>query len=504
MSSFNATSSFNGTAIYPLHTQAILVPLFAFPSWILCLPSMTWHFSQGNIAAGSVITWIVLNNFYNAINPLIWPRDNIGKWSDGKIWCDIGIRIQIGSSVAIASSTVMIIRKLARVMDTNNMIVTSSRNSRFKEKVWEVVWCWGFPLLMILLFYVVQPIRYYIVGIRGCISGFDSSWPTIALYNVWAPITMFVATYYAVLLIYRLYRYRREFSRLISSRNTTKSRFIRLFILCMITVVVYTPYTLWLLMYSLRTFTADPYSWSRVHGPKFNTIIMVPALGNVGMDKWIQIATGYVIFFVYGTGADAHNLYKRMLVLLGLGRWFPSLYVVSSGSSTPASFVAARSWKGSVAGKARSLFRSKSGSGSETMSSTLDGTLDGTTVNESVRHDSIVPLQTIPIPTGATSARDTRISFFKRVFVHRKRSGDVLPLYSPHQHAARSLASITQIQTSTQTSSTGSASKAWMTDMQTPSRTAGMPAVQIARELRGSCCDHDDGEKEGKSGRDWA
>ena len=185
------------TQLAPLYPQAILLPIFAFPAWILCVPPLVWHFGQGNIAAGSAISWISLNNFYNSINPLIWPRDNLVDWWDGNVWCDIGVRIQVGTVVGLASSIAMIVRKLAKVMDTRNITMSSSRNSKLKEKAWEVLWCWGYPLLMIVLFYIVQPVRYLIFGIVGCVSGFDSSWPSIVLSFMWGPVTMCVAALYA-------------------------------------------------------------------------------------------------------------------------------------------------------------------------------------------------------------------------------------------------------------------------------------------------------------------
>lgn len=181
----------------PLYLQAIILPLLAFPSWILCLPPLIWHFRQGNIAASSLILWTVLLNFFNSINPLIWPRDNYEEWWDGKGWCDINVRLQVGAMVGTAGSTVMIVRKLANVMDTGNITVTSGRNSKLREKIWEVVWCWGYPLIVIILYYIVQPARYLIYGISGCISAFDVSWPGIILIPMWAPITMFVAAGYA-------------------------------------------------------------------------------------------------------------------------------------------------------------------------------------------------------------------------------------------------------------------------------------------------------------------
>jgi pheromone a factor receptor len=90
----------------------------------------------------------------------------------------------------------MIVRKLAKVMDTRNITVTSSRDSKLKEKLLDILWCWVYPLVLILVYYVVQPIRYFIYGITGCWSAYESSWPSILLGYMWAPITIVVATVY--------------------------------------------------------------------------------------------------------------------------------------------------------------------------------------------------------------------------------------------------------------------------------------------------------------------
>jgi pheromone a factor receptor len=169
-----------------------------------------------------------------------------------------------------------------------------------------------------------------------------------------------------VLLSYRLYRYRREFVRLVAARNTTKSRFIRLFIICIVIIAAYVPYTIWLLVVICRTLT-DTYSWHRVHNPaSFHSIIKQPVHGVVSVDKWGQVASGYVLFFVLGTGADAYNTYKKMLTAMGLGRIFPSLYILrESGASTPNSFLNARSWTESLSSKAKGMFWSRSSSVAE-------------------------------------------------------------------------------------------------------------------------------------------
>jgi pheromone a factor receptor len=228
-----------------------------------------------------------------------------------------------------------------------------------------------------------------------------------------------------VLLSYRLYRYRREFVRLVAVRNTTQSRFIRLFIICVIVILVYVPYTIWLLV-SLSYQITDPYSWSRVHNPnRFNSIVKAPSFGVVTVDKWGQVATGYVLFFVFGTGSDAYNTYKKMLVVCGLGRIWPSLYILrESGASTPNSFINARTLTSSVTSKALNVFKSRSDSFAETW--------HGSTRHNSVAVGSIQRLSSI-----TTAGPTSQPLFFGRVFGRKAQLSTVLPLFAHSQSRSK-------------------------------------------------------------------
>lgn len=529
---FEIDNSTGAAAIAPLYPQAILLPVLCFPAWLLCIPPMIWHFSQQNIAAGSLILWIVMNNFFNSINPLIWPRDNIMDWWDGNVWCDINVRIQIGGIVGLAASTAMIVRKLAKVMDTRNITVSSSRNSKIKERILEVVWCWVYPLVMIIVYYVVQPVRYLLYGIVGCISGFHTSWPSMVLSFMWGPITILVAAYYAskfphlstypsdspqihktytnyktALLVYRLYRYRREFHRLIAARNTTKSRFLRLFAICILVILVYLPYTLWVL-FSLCSAIKDPYDWDVVHGPNFNTIMKIPVFGQVSVEKWIQVATGYVIFFVFGTGTDSHNLYKRMLLALGLGRIFPSLYIVrESGSATPSSFVTARTWRSHLSSRAKSMFWSKAaGSKNDSVTNTFTGsTRCNSVVLGSMHHLHNVGTEDTLLRAKQEGTRHASLSpepsFLKRVF--RRQGGHshrlVLPLFS-----RRSITEITDTDKSTtQPASPGVHAYAWASDNPASKHVKYQDGVHVVREVHQDRHERDGIEEAGKSTDAW-
>jgi pheromone a factor receptor len=229
-----------------------------------------------------------------------------------------------------------------------------------------------------------------------------------------------------VLLSYRLYRYRREFVRLVAARNTTKSRFIRLFIICIVIIAAYVPYTIWLLVVICRTLT-DKYSWHRVHNPaSFHSIIKQPVHGVVSVDKWGQVASGYVLFFVLGTGADAYNTYKKMLTAMGLGRVFPSLYILrESGASTPNSFLNAKSWTESLSSKAKGMFWSRS-------SSVAEDTLIGS------RNNSLAM-----VDTGARCEHqgNRESAWLRRLWERRNQQQTVLPVFVDQR--IRSIAEMT-------------------------------------------------------------
>ena len=263
------------------------------------------------------------------------------------------------------------------------------------------------------------------------------------------------------LLVYRLYRYRRDFHNLVTARNTTKSRFVRLFILSMVVILVYLVYCLYLLVEACLI-VKDPYSWATIHNPnQFNTILRIPVHGNVEMAKWVQIVTGFIIFALFGTGVDAHNLYKIMLVSIGAGRIWPSLYDESHrGSRTPNSFIVARTWTSNMSSKAKSVLSS----------SKSDSTRD--TFSTSTRNNSVV-LDCIP-HLHNTITEDTLLkqkqnevassvkqpSFFKRWFATPDLRSPILPFFS-HRNFTETTASNANRSAAPSPSSPGIHSQAW-------------------------------------------
>ena len=53
--------------------------------------------------------------------------------------------------------------------------------------------------------------------------------------------------------------------------------------------------------------------------------MLIPTGGKVYYDRWIQIALGFAVFVFFGFGQDAQAMYRKWLLMSGLGRVFPGL-----------------------------------------------------------------------------------------------------------------------------------------------------------------------------------
>jgi pheromone a factor receptor len=190
------------------------------------------------------------------------------------------------------------------------------------------------------------------------------------------------------------------------------------------------PYTLYLLATLVARICAvgEPYSWARVHDPAFfNTIIRTPMFGEVTVDRWGEIATGYVLFFVFGTGADAWKLYKSMAVKCGLGRGFPSLYAVREGGSGAQTRTGSATWTDSVTSRAKSVFMSRNGS----VATTTTRSESVGTANLSNTSMKVPILNANDIATKPTS---TRSSVFSRILNRQNGPLLVLPVFTQRSH----------------------------------------------------------------------
>ena len=183
---------------YPYHSSAKIIPPFAGIAVLLNVGPLIWHVRNRNVGAASIISWIVILNLINFCNSLIWPRDNIHQWWDGKIYCDIQLRLIVGGTLGgITGGTLCLAKSLAKVLDTKSQVISHDKGDRRRKYVLEGLLCIGLPIWFMIVLYFVQVGRYYIEGVWGCDVPMSRSWPTIALLRIWPVLLMLIASYYA-------------------------------------------------------------------------------------------------------------------------------------------------------------------------------------------------------------------------------------------------------------------------------------------------------------------
>lgn len=98
-------------------------------------------------------------------------------------------------------------------------------------------------------------------------------------------------------------------------------RFLRLFWLSSIMILIILPLQTWV-FYSqiMAAIPFHEFSWKKVHGPDWNTIVMIDTFNQVQYQPWISVGASVLLFLFFGLGPESLDMYRQYL-----GRWFPSL-----------------------------------------------------------------------------------------------------------------------------------------------------------------------------------
>ncbi|KAJ5919697.1 hypothetical protein N7454_009532 [Penicillium verhagenii] len=322
------------TKIYPL---AVIIPVLSFISILLCLPPLILHAKNRNFPATALICWAILLSLFNLINAILWPTDDTSVWWDGSGLCDVEVKFMVASYVALPGALLCIFRELATVLNTSRAMLVPSKTQRWRNRLFELLFCVFVPAMAMITHYIYQKDRYLLYTISGCVNNYDESWPSFVLAWMWPPILCLISAYYCCLVLIRLHKYRSDFETILraSSSNLNKARFLRLFFVAFTMLIAILPVSAWLLYEDLIvSFPWHPYSWSQVHHANWYKIVKVPSYGHVFDDRWLPIATGSIVFIFCGLGHDAIRVYRMILWRLGFGYCFPSVSQPQSSQAT--------------------------------------------------------------------------------------------------------------------------------------------------------------------------
>jgi pheromone a factor receptor len=181
-------------APYPL---AIFTALASLLLLLLITPPFVTHFKNRNIGATVLVFSGILGLLLTFLNAIIWSHDNISTWYSGYILCDIEIKLMGMLSVMTVSALAVILRGLAKVMDTNNSSWSITARQKKRQVALELLACVGLPCLQMLFQWINQPFRYYIYGIAGCVVPVDGTWLYILLTLCPPMLWILVDVYYS-------------------------------------------------------------------------------------------------------------------------------------------------------------------------------------------------------------------------------------------------------------------------------------------------------------------
>ena len=315
---------------------AVVLPILAAFAVLLCIPPLIFHLDARNFAATILVVGVCTSNVQNFINPIIWPRDTSTVTWKGQGLCDLEVKLDIGISSAIVGAMASIFRQLAVILDTDQATIVPSRTQRSRTWAFEGTLCIGLPIYIMCIHYIVQPYRYWLMAVYGCIPAYHSSWPTIVLVFICPIIVCLVGTSYSALAAIRLARYRRRISSILSSSSSiTKARYIRLFGLTSTLLLIYFPLSIYTIVSNLQ-YRLYTYKWSIVHAHVHEIQVIPYGLTSSynGFDRWIQVGTGYIMFLFFGVGHEAVTMYERWLSKVGVTRTWPALRLQALSSYT--------------------------------------------------------------------------------------------------------------------------------------------------------------------------
>lgn len=179
------------------YPAAIVLATFSFLVILLIIPPMLWHYRSRNVGATLLIAWTIVANLQSFTNAILWPNDNIASWYDGAGLCDVQVQLQVACQIAAPAALGCVLRGLASAMDTKRAAISKTKRQRYANYAIDLTACLVFPAIQMVLYYVVQARRYYLIGISGCVPAISDSWLTILLIHIPPVIWTLIDGYFA-------------------------------------------------------------------------------------------------------------------------------------------------------------------------------------------------------------------------------------------------------------------------------------------------------------------
>ncbi|KAJ7441457.1 putative fungal pheromone GPCR, STE3-type [Mycena galericulata] len=283
----------------------------------LMLVTLPHHWRVRNLATLSIIAWLSVYNLTYGINAVIYD-DSVQVTAP--IWCDIATKLKIGADAGLPGSSLCMAKRLSRIAYGLEMSPPG-----WWHRGLDIFLCWGVPVMVMALHYIVQGHRFDIIENLGCIPAIYVSWPSIFILDLSAFIPAVLALVYCTLAVSRLIRRRYAFRLMLDQPDSSLSlpRYIRLTIMTAF-LGSWNTVLISLSMANEYTNGLQPWtSWAAVH-EHFSfighyTYIELPAQTILGIYLlWWAVPLSSLVFFAFfGVGEEAMKDYRASASWVG-------------------------------------------------------------------------------------------------------------------------------------------------------------------------------------------
>ncbi|KAJ7657627.1 Rcb2.42 [Mycena polygramma] len=200
----------------------------AFIASALVLVPLPWHLRTRNTATLSIILWLFILNLTYGANAVIWAGNADVA---APVWCDIVTKIKIGATFALPSSCLCLALQLHAIASSLKTVTRGPRGV-----ILDLTLCFGLPILIMALHYIVQGHRFDIFEDFGCRPAMYISLPSLFLVDLPPVIAALLALVYCAMALFHFFRRRIAFTRTMEASDSglTTSRYIRLMSMTMV------------------------------------------------------------------------------------------------------------------------------------------------------------------------------------------------------------------------------------------------------------------------------
>ncbi|KAF9803215.1 hypothetical protein IEO21_09726 [Rhodonia placenta] len=289
----------------------------AFIAAVLVLIPLPSHWRARNVATLSLIAWLFVVNVIYGVNTSVWNQNAEVRLI---VWCDITTKIIIGANSALPACTLCICKHLELI--ASGRAVRLTHEDKRRRMFFELAMCFGVPMMLMALQYVVQGHRFDIVEDIGCQPATYYSIP--AVFIVWFPPLLFstITLIYASIALLHFFRQRLTFAAHLRDANSSlnTSRYLRLIAMSITEIVWGTSFTA-LAMYDNISPGLRPWvSWNYVHSnfSRMGQFALVEFtatyIQQLFLFYWAIPASSYIFFLFFGFGEETMKDYSRVLV----------------------------------------------------------------------------------------------------------------------------------------------------------------------------------------------